>query len=118
MPTNYRTPDVYVEEIPTLPPSIAEVSTAIPAFIGYTETAVNGLNVPTRISSMLEYNSFFGGPDKIPLSVVAEKVEEKYVVKSVTVPVLNNKLYYALDHFFKNGGSNCYIVSIGASTLR
>ena len=30
----YRTPGVYVEEISTLPPSVAEVSTAIPAFIG------------------------------------------------------------------------------------
>ena len=33
----YKTPGVYVEEISTLPPSVAEVATAIPAFIGYTE---------------------------------------------------------------------------------
>ena len=35
MPT-YRTPDVYIEEISVFPPSVAEVETAIPAFIGYT----------------------------------------------------------------------------------
>ena len=35
--TIYKTPGVYVEEISTLPPSVAEVSTAIPAFFGYTE---------------------------------------------------------------------------------
>ena len=35
--TSYKTPNVYVEEISTFPPSVAEVSTAIPAFIGYTE---------------------------------------------------------------------------------
>ena len=32
----YKTPAVYVEEISTLPPSVAAVSTAIPAFLGYT----------------------------------------------------------------------------------
>ncbi|MBP1653020.1 MAG: phage tail protein, partial [Bacteroidetes bacterium] len=35
----YKTPGVYIEEIPKLPPSIASVETAIPAFIGYTEKA-------------------------------------------------------------------------------
>ena len=30
----YKTPGVYIEEIPKLPPSIASVETAIPAFIG------------------------------------------------------------------------------------
>ncbi len=33
MPT-YKTPDVYVEEISKLPSSVAQVETAIPAFIG------------------------------------------------------------------------------------
>ena len=37
MPT-YKTPGVYVQEVSTLPPSVAEVSTAIPAFLGYTAT--------------------------------------------------------------------------------
>ena len=36
---DYKTPGVYVEEISTLPPSVAAVATAIPAFIGYTEKA-------------------------------------------------------------------------------
>ena len=35
----YKTPGVYIEEIPKLPPSIASVETAIPAFIGYTQKA-------------------------------------------------------------------------------
>jgi phage tail sheath protein FI len=30
----YKSPGVYVQEVSTLPPSVAEVSTAIPAFIG------------------------------------------------------------------------------------
>jgi phage tail sheath protein FI len=36
---DYKTPGVYIEEIPKLPPSIASVETAIPAFTGYTEKA-------------------------------------------------------------------------------
>ena len=40
MATAYKTPGVYVEEITKFPPSVAEVETAIPAFIGYTEKAL------------------------------------------------------------------------------
>ena len=67
MPT-YRTPDVYIEEISVFPPSVAEVETAIPAFVGYTEkvgliTADDLKNVPRRIKSLLEYESYYGkGP--------------------------------------------------------
>ena len=60
----YKTPDVYVEEISTLPPSVAEVSTAIPAFIGYTEKAEKEdedlMFKPTRITTLLEYKNLFG----------------------------------------------------------
>ena len=40
MPTTYKTPGVYTEEITRFTPSIAAVETAIPAFIGYTEKAM------------------------------------------------------------------------------
>src|SRR6476646_7015687 len=64
----YKTPGVYIEEIPKLPPSIASVETAIPVFIGYTQNAqwkeADDLrNKPCRISSMLEYEQYFGYPD-------------------------------------------------------
>ena len=66
----YKTPGVYVEEITTLAPSVVAVETAIPAFIGYTEKATDGGGdnlrfVPTRIKSLLEYQSLFGG-DFVP----------------------------------------------------
>jgi len=109
MPT-YKTPNVYVEEISTLPPSVAEVSTAIPAFIGYTEKAVKGTtdltNQPTRISSMLDYETWFGGaPDSISgiTSITAATPE----------PPLKFLMYYALRLYFDNGGGSCYIVSVG-----
>src|SRR5579863_4269091 len=65
MATNYSTPGVYIEEVPNLPRSVAEVETAIPAFIGYTQAAQDEnqqslINVPTRITSLLEYETYFG----------------------------------------------------------
>lgn len=117
MPSNYSTPDVYVEEISTLPPSVAEVSTAIPAFIGYTENVVynakNLTNVPTRIGTLLEYKMYFGGPDTARFTVA---LDDQGNISSVVADAADtqHKLYYALDHFFKNGGSNCYVVSVGA----
>lgn len=62
-----KTPGVYVTEIDAFPPSIAQVDTAIPVFIGYTQQALdtngnNLTNVPTEISSLLDYQTYFGGP--------------------------------------------------------
>ena len=57
----YKTPGVYIEEISLFPPSVAQVETAIPAFIGYTE---KGPTEPTRIKSMADYRAIFGGASK------------------------------------------------------
>src|SRR6187402_3177711 len=66
MPNTYYTPGVYIEEVSKFPPSITAVETAIPAFIGYTQTALlDGKDVTgtaVRISSLLEYVNIFGGP--------------------------------------------------------
>ena len=37
--TAIKTPGVYVNEVSIFPPSVAQVPTAIPAFVGYTEKA-------------------------------------------------------------------------------
>ncbi len=111
----YSTPGVYVEEISTLPPSIAQASTAIPAFLGYTEKAsnngvANSLNlVPTRISNMLEFRQYFGGPQQAKFEITYSD----NALRSVTATPPVHKLYYALDLYFRNGGSSCYIVSVG-----
>jgi len=53
-----KTPGVYIQEIATFPPSIAEVETAIPAFIGFTELVLpSSVN---RIISMVEYVALYG----------------------------------------------------------
>ena len=115
MPT-YRTPDVYIEEISVFPPSVAEVETAIPAFVGYTEkiglvTADDLKNAPRRIKSLLEYESYYG---KGPV----------YTVNSASIDEAGNFLaadigngyflYDSLRLFYDNGGGDCYIVSVGA----
>ena len=38
---SYKTPILYIQERSIFPPSVAEVATAIPAFLGRTQLAVN-----------------------------------------------------------------------------
>ncbi len=112
MPT-YKTPDVYIEELSVFPPSVAEVETAIPAFIGYTEIAkkqVAGdlINKPTKIYSLKEYETYFGYPDNDTITV---SVTTTTGVVTVTPPTVKYIMYYAVKMFFDNGGGQCYIVS-------
>ncbi len=102
--SSLKTPGVYINEIDAFPPSVAQVATAIPAFIGYTE---KGPTVPVRISSLLEFQQIFGSapsPDNITINMgsnVYEVAESKF------------KLYNSLNLFYANGGGVCYIISIG-----
>ncbi|MBD2612246.1 MAG: phage tail sheath family protein [Nostoc sp. GBBB01] len=109
----YKTPNVYVEEISTFPPSVADVSTAIPAFIGYTEKAQKDdedlTNKPTRISSLLEYETLFGKAQASNFEVTTDAGG----ISSITTPELKYLMYYALRLFFDNGGGSCYIISVG-----
>jgi Bacteriophage tail sheath protein len=123
MAVTYKTPGVYVEEIPKFPPSVAPVATAIPAFIGYTEMATDRvaddlLLKPKRIESLVEFEQYFGLPQletKIvvtitttgtpPTSVVTAAVDEDDRSKHI--------LYYALQLFYANGGGSAFIVSVG-----
>jgi uncharacterized protein len=121
-----RTPGVYIQEIVKFPPSIAPVETAIPAFIGYTEKAeeqaVNDLNLkPMRISSLVEYEKYFGGPQKEEAITVTVnvKTENGNIVELTAVADVSETnrskhiMYYAMQLFFANGGGPCYIVSVG-----
>jgi len=120
----YRTPGVYVEEISKLPLSVAEVSTAIPAFIGYTENGPtpsgDGSVIPVvaRINTLLEYNTQFGGGYTSSFTVKTKLVQGTTNHKEIDSterdkPTFDYLLYYNLSLYFKNGGGSCYIVSIG-----
>lgn len=123
MSAQYSTPGVYIEELSLLPPSVAEVSTAIPAFVGYTETAKLStaddlLLKPTRITSMMEYEALFGGPKKtsVEISRKVDKGETTDTLGAITLGSIKHNLYYQLAMFFGNGGGACYIVSVGDYT--
>jgi len=208
MPSTYKTPGVYIEEISKFPPSIAEVATAIPAFIGYTQQAiVKGIDYhqlaedaakaeadaakaakaeadaakaaadaakaakdaadaapgdealkkaaadaakaakdaaeesakaekakkaaanaakaanaaePLRITSLLEYEQYFGKtePETGIVVTIEETLNEKNIVTDRKVSGKNDtpsphNMYYALQAYFANGGGPCYIVSVG-----
>ncbi len=112
---NYRTPGVYVEEISKLPASIAQVGTAIPAFVGYTEKALRGKEdlsyTPVKIQSLLEFEELFGGAP-FPKSIDVE-LRDDNSVKNVEI-AQKYYLYNSIQLFYANGGSDCYIVSVGS----
>jgi phage tail sheath protein FI len=123
---NPKSPGVFLQEIPKLPASVAEVATAVPAFIGATETiggtAADLLYKPVRISSLLEYEAIFGGPKKEKFNIsIDDDVNSNNDILSRTVTVdradqqtlPDYLLYYSLRMFFANGGGNCWIVSTG-----
>ncbi len=106
----YKTPGVYVEEISTLPPSVAEVSTAIPVFIGYTE---RGSNLVERVSTLLEYEMLFGGPKPSAFTVQVDDDFTEFTSLQRTAPAFEFLIHYQVSLYFKNGGGSCYIISIG-----
>lgn len=120
----YKTPGVYVEEITTLAPSVVAVETAIPAFIGYTETAIdaggNNLKlVPTRITSLLEYQDLFGG-DFVPaiyrvvLDTAAGNAVGAVSPRNGAGAERRYRLFSSVRHYYANGGGPCFIVSVGS----
>jgi len=114
MPSTYKTPDVYVEEITKFPPSVASVETAIPAFIGYTEKAEkNGeslKNMPTRIGSFLEFEQYFGGPPS--RAVIVRLNASNQYLRTENQGSVTYLLYDSMRLFYDNGGGICYIVSV------
>ncbi len=118
MPT-YKTPDVYVEEISVFPPSVAEVETAIPAFIGYSESARKNADndlilKPTKIYSLKDFERFYGIAEDDTIAVtVADDGLGGFTVGSFSEPSVKYLLYYSVKMFFDNGGGQCYIVSVG-----
>lgn len=126
-----KTPGVYIVEKSAFPNSVVEAPTAIPAFIGITEKAVNGADLlsgkPWKITSMTEFQQYFGGapaPEfKLSVAKVAAEDAKNFLYCStnepdktalkVSCPETLYTLYYNMVMFFANGGGTCYIVSIG-----
>ncbi|MBC3875300.1 phage tail sheath family protein [Undibacterium flavidum] len=127
----YKTPGVYIVEKDAFPNSVVEVDTAVPAFIGYTEKAQNKglslINKPFSISSMAEYENYFGGApnDSFKIKKLEAELAEKDKKSENTYFSENDVhyeiaqeghryyLYHSMKLFFQNGGGKCFIVSVG-----
>ncbi len=111
----YRTPGVYVEEIATLPPSVAEVATAVPAFVGHTRRLPAGVAAPAvvRITTMLEFESTFGGPATVDFIVTEPADATAAPGVAIVPPTHRYSLHHAISLYFRNGGGPCYVVSVG-----
>lgn len=120
MPENLKTPGVYVVEKDTGANVVVQVSTAVPAFIGFTEGAeINGKSFhmkPVHVSSLSEFETFFG---KAPVPVFEVKegdASNRDITMNGKSYVLeqdansNFYLYNSLKLFFDNGGADCYII--------
>jgi len=126
--TAIRTPGVYTTERPTLSPSVAQVLTAIPAFIGYTQQAVNEIgesltNVPTKIFSLADYILYFGqAQNEVGITVnvaITNNADGQMIAMSGNAAIANpstHNMYYCVRLYFENGGGPCYIVSVGATS--
>ena len=111
----YKTPDVYVEEISVFPPSVAEVESAVPAFVGYTQkttklAAGDLLTAPVPIQSMVEFEELYGKGPEVRLTDIQIDANNNFVSSTLTNPYY---LYDSLRLYFDNGGSRCYIMSVG-----
>lgn len=116
----YKTPDVYVEEVSLFPPSVAEVATAVPAFIGHTQKARvvddDDLRMkPYRIRSLTEFEQHFGKSDPLAFTVnlVQDSVSGETTIQPVAEPTPTYLMHDCMRMFYANGGGPCYIVSVG-----
>lgn len=162
MTATYATPGIYIEEVSTLPPSVVETGTAIPAFIGYTLTKPGTGSEPVclEVNSLHEYEEHFG--KTLPLEGILTKTNSGFsftiksglaasagavsptgsansassagssgsTASSSTAPTGSPAssgsaeltefsepdfyLWYAIDHYFRNGGGRCYVISVGS----
>lgn len=124
---SYKTPGVYIEEHGHLPRAVIGVATAIPAFIGFTEKALDLqgaslTNIPTRINSLSKYEQLFGRAPKQVFRLdltqrqsasTSEIIDTHVAFSGEPLLIPDYQLYYSMLLFFANGGEACYVVSVG-----
>lgn len=128
MALSYKTPGVYIEEKNAFPNSVVAVATAVPAFIGYTRKAEKlgkvVTNKPIRVTSLVEFEQFFGGEPDYKFSVVPKDTDEDKDLFPLATDAGRTehkikwvggvyRLYNSIRHFYQNGGGTCWIVSVG-----
>jgi phage tail sheath protein FI len=124
MTNSFKTPGVYITEKDAFHNSVVGVATAVPAFVGYTQKADhNGkllTYVPWRISSLAEYEAYFGKAPGYRFTIAdAGSTDADMVIAGKGYRLIPNQdtnflLYHSIKLFFLNGGGPCYIVSAGS----
>ncbi|WP_028311256.1 phage tail sheath family protein [Derxia gummosa] len=125
----YKTPGVYIQEKSAFGNSVVEVATAIPVFIGHTEFALDrGKSLagkPWAISSLAEYHQYFGSGPAVKFELKTREelgsTDSAFTLGKVDYATRQLAgveggrylLYFAIRHFFMNGGGRCYILSVG-----
>ena len=84
MSTAHTYPGVYIQELPNPVHSITGVATSIAAFVGYTARGID--NRAQACYSFADFQRLYGGLAS------------------------NSEVSYAVQQFFQNGGSQCYVV--------
>ncbi len=93
MPTVYQTPGVYMNEVPPQSRPIEGVATSVAAFVGL--APAGPANTPVRITSWTEFARKFSANQK----------DGPFMAGAY--------LAYAVQGFFANGGTLCWVVRIG-----
>ncbi len=128
--TAYKTPGVYITEADALPQSIVGATTALPLFIGYTEkTGTDGTSLlmqPVMIRSLAEFERTFGkgrqsryklaevepGGGDITVRNPADGTDHEFALTE-DGSGWRFHLYKSIRFFFRNGGTECYVISVG-----
>ncbi len=116
---NLKTPGVYIREVSLLPPSVVQVSTAIPVFLGYTEKG--DVETPTRITSLKEFEDTFGTGFAYQYDITSANDTVTATVGNdgasptpIDFPEFGTFFFYeAIRMYFLNGGGACHIISVG-----
>lgn len=119
-----RWPGVYATETDPFPSGVVDRPSAVPVFIGYTERAgTEDLPVkgPVLISSLLEYEKFFGGAPTYQYSIFSTdrptevdfEIDGQGYRLQPSAKGRVSYLYNSIRHFYANGGDFAYIISVG-----
>ncbi len=95
MPVTVSYPGIYIEELPNSAHTITAAATSIAVFVGYTHPfKTNNFNKAVRLFSFTDYEREFGG--------------------FFSSGLVDANVAYAVNEFFLNGGSDCYVVGLQA----
>jgi len=95
MPITPTFPGLYIEELPTNARTITAAATSILVAVGYTHPfKTNNFNTAVELFSFTDYEREFGG--------------------LYASGIVDNNVGYAVNQFFLNGGTDCFVVGLPA----